>query len=688
MAKNLVIVESPAKAKTIEKFLGKKNYTVKASVGHIRDLPKSKMGVDIENNFEPQYITIRGKGDVVKELKKEAKKADHIFLATDQDREGEAISWHLATLLGLDTEEENRITFNEITKDAIKNAIKHPRKINMDLVDAQQARRVIDRLVGYKISPILWAKVRKGLSAGRVQSVSTLLIVDKEAEINAFVPTEYWSIQANVAGENKKNAEFKLVEKNNKKITLNNEAETMAVLASITKKPMLITSIDAKEKKRSAPKPFTTSLLQQEASSKISFSTKRTMSVAQQLYEGISVKGEGSVGLITYIRTDSQRISDEAIAASKEFIETTYGKNYYKKYVNAQKKNKVVQDAHECIRPTSIWRTPEAVKDSLTAEQYKLYKLIWERFVASSMSSAVFLSSTLSANIEEYGFKASGSTLVFDGYLKVYSYSKNDEVILPEFILDKEYKVSKLIPKQHFTQPPARYTEATLVKALEELGIGRPSTYSPTISTILQRGYVEKEKSFLKPTQLGEIVTDIMKEHFHDIINVDFTADMESKLDHVEDGELKWKSIVDNIYSPLIDDVEKAEKHLEKILLEEKTDEICPECGSPMVIKYGRFGKFIACRNYPECKGTKPYLEKIGISCPECKTGDVIVRRSKKGRIFFGCSNFPDCRFVSWNKPTGETCPSCDSPLVEKNTKKGQEILCSSPNCNYREKKE
>lgn len=688
MAKNLVIVESPAKAKTIEKFLGKKNYTVKASIGHIRDLPKSKMGVDIENNFEPQYITIRGKGDVVKELKKEAKKADHIFLATDQDREGEAISWHLATLLGLDTEEKNRITFNEITKDAIKAAIKSPRKINMDLVDAQQARRVIDRLVGYKISPILWAKVRKGLSAGRVQSVSTLLIVDKELEIRSFVPTEYWSIQANVLGEDKKTAEFKLMEKNNEKITLNNEEETLNVLSVIEKKPMHITAIESKEKKRTSPKPFTTSLLQQEASSKISFSTKRTMSVAQQLYEGISLKGEGSVGLITYIRTDSQRISDEAVAASKEFIETTYGKNYYKKYTNIQKKNKSIQDAHECIRPTSVWRTPESVKDSLSAEQYKLYKLIWERFVAASMESAVFQSNTLNGNIEEYGFKANGSVLVFDGYLKVYTYSKSDEVILPKFTQGQDYKVSKIIPKQHFTQPPARYTEATLVKALEELGIGRPSTYAPTISTILQRGYVEKEKNFLKPTQLGEIVTDIMKEHFQDIINVDFTADMENKLDHVEDGELRWKSIVDNIYSPLVNDVEKAEKHLEKILLEEKTDEICPECNSPMVVKYGRFGKFIACENYPDCKETKPYLEKIGVSCPECKEGEVILRRSKKGRIFFGCSRFPDCKFVSWNKPTGQKCPECESPLVEKKSKKGEEILCSSSSCNYKEQKE
>lgn len=684
MSKKLVIVESPAKAKTIEKFLGKRNYTVKASVGHIRDLPKSKMGVEIDNDFEPQYITIRGKGDVVKDLKKEAKKSDFVYLATDQDREGEAISWHLATLLGLDTQQENRITFNEITKDAIKKAIKSPRKIDMDLVDAQQARRVIDRLVGYNISPILWAKVRKGLSAGRVQSVSTLLIVDRENEIRAFVPEEYWSIQANVAGDDKKLAEFKLVEKNGKKIKLHNEEEVRSVLNEIAKKPMKIESVTSKEKSRTAPKPFTTSLLQQEASSKLSFPTKKTMSVAQQLYEGVAIKGEGSIGLITYIRTDSQRISDEASLAVKEYIESVYGKKYYKKYVNAKKKNSSVQDAHECIRPTSAQRTPESIKESLTPEQYKLYKLIWERFVAASMSSAVFLSSVVSGNIESYTFKANGSTMIFDGYLKVYSYSQNEEVLLPQFTAEKSYPVSKILPKQHFTQPPARYTEASLVKELEDLGIGRPSTYSPTISTILQRGYVEKEKHFLKPTVLGEIVTDIMKEHFNDIINVDFTAKMEQQLDSVEDGALEWKSIVRTIYSPLMTDIEKAEEQLEKVLLEEKTDEICPECGSEMVVKYGRFGKFIACKNYPECKGTKPYVTKIGIACPECEDGDVIVRKSKRGRTFYGCSNFPKCRFVSWNKPTGEKCPSCNSPLVEKTGKKGTQILCSSKECGYK----
>lgn len=685
MAKNLVIVESPAKAKTIEKFLGKKNYTVKASVGHIRDLPKSKLGVDVEQNFEPQYITIRGKGDIVKDLKKEAKKADFVYLATDQDREGEAISWHLAYLLGLDINDNNRITFNEITKDAIKKAIKSPRKIDLDLVDAQQARRIIDRLVGYKISPILWIKVRKGLSAGRVQSVSTRLIVEREEEIRAFTPEEYWTIDATVTGEDKRKAVFKLTEKNNKKIELHSEEETKLVLKDLHKKDMLIDKIDSKEKKRSAPKPFTTSLLQQEAGNKISFSSKRTMSAAQQLYEGVTVKGEGTVGLITYIRTDSQRISEEALASSKKYIEETFGKNYYQKYSSPKKKNSSIQDAHECIRPTSIYRTPESVKDSLTTDQYKLYKLIWERFVAASMSSAIFHTDTVLGSIDDYQFKVSGSTLVFDGFLKVYSYSKAEEQEIPNFVEKQYYKVNKLTDKQHFTQPPARYTEATLIKTLEELGIGRPSTYSPTISTILQREYVKKEKNFLIPTELGEIVTSIMKENFKNIVDVNFTADMEKQLDSVEEGTLPWKSVVEKIYTPLIEDVTVAEENLEKVLLQEKTDEKCPVCNEEMVVKYGRFGKFLACKNYPECTGTKPYLEKIGMPCPDCEDGEVIIRRSKKGRIFYGCSNFPNCSFVSWNRPTGKKCPECQENLVEKVTKKGTQIVCSSKTCSYKE---
>ena len=618
--RNLIIVESPAKAKTIEKFLGKKNYTVKASVGHIRDLPKSKLGVDVEQNFDPQYITIRGKGDIVKDLKKEAKKADFVYLATDQDREGEAISWHLAYLLGLDINDNNRITFNEITKDAIKKAIKSPRKIDLDLVDAQQARRIIDRLVGYKISPILWIKVRKGLSAGRVQSVSTRLIVEREEEIRAFTPEEYWTIDATVTGEDKRKAVFKLTEKNNKKIELHSEEETKLVLKDLHKKDMLIDKIDSKEKNRSAPKPFTTSLLQQEAGNKISFSSKRTMSAAQQLYEGVTVKGEGTVGLITYIRTDSQRISEEALASSKNYIEETF-----------------------------------------------------------------FHTDTILGSIDDYQFKVSGSTLVFDGFLKVYSYSKAEEQEIPNFVEKQYYKVNKLTDKQHFTQPPARYTEATLIKTLEELGIGRPSTYSPTISTILQREYVKKEKNFLIPTELGEIVTSIMKENFKNIVDVDFTADMEKQLDSVEEGTLPWKSVVEKIYTPLIEDVTVAEENLEKVLLQEKTDEKCPVCNEEMVVKYGRFGKFLACKNYPECTGTKPYLEKIGMPCPDCEDGEVIIRRSKKGRIFYGCSNFPNCSFVSWNRPTGKKCPECQENLVEKVTKKGTQIVCSSKTCSYKE---
>ena len=687
MAENLVVVESPAKAKTIEKFLGKKNYTVKASVGHIRDLPKSKLGIDVENDFEPQYITIRGKGDIVSELKKEAKKADKIFLATDPDREGEAISWHLANLLKIEEDKAYRIEFNEITKEAVTKAIKSPRKINMDIVDAQQARRVIDRLVGYKISPILWSKVRKGLSAGRVQSVATKIIRDRENEINAFIPEEYWNIELDVRGEDKKTAKFKYYGQKTssnkiKKNELKNKEQTDKILTEIENKNIVIDSIEIKERKRSAPKPFTTSLLQQEAGSKISFPTKKTMSIAQQLYEGVDVKGSGTLGLITYIRTDSQRISEEAQEHAKEFILESYGSAYFKKYVNQASKGKKIQDAHECIRPTYINMTPDSIKDSLSKDQYKLYKLVWERFVACQMSDAKFDSQNIQGSISESVFKATGSIMKFDGFLKVYTYAKTEENELPEFELLKEYAVKKTSGTQHFTQPPARYTESTLVKILEEKGIGRPSTYAPTIATILARGYIQKKDNALFLTELGDIVTTIMEENFANIVDIDFTAEMETELDMVEEGKERWKDIIARFYPDFAESVRVAEETLEKIQMQvEETDEICELCGSNMVIRHGRFGKFMACKNYPECKNTKPILERIGIKCPVCKDGDVIVRKTKKGRDFYGCSRFPECRFVSWNRPTGEMCELCGSYKIEKITKNSKHELCSNKDC-------
>ena len=687
MAKNLVVVESPAKAKTIEKFLGKKNYTVKASVGHIRDLPKSKLGIDVENDFEPQYITIRGKGDIVSELKKEAKKADKIFLATDPDREGEAISWHLANLLKIEEDKAYRIEFNEITKEAVTKAIKSPRKINMDIVDAQQARRVIDRLVGYKISPILWSKVRKGLSAGRVQSVATKIIRDRENEINAFIPEEYWNIELDVRGEDKKTAKFKYYGQKTssnkiKKNELKNKEQTDKILTEIENKNIVIDSIEIKERKRSAPKPFTTSLLQQEAGSKISFPTKKTMSIAQQLYEGVDVKGSGTLGLITYIRTDSQRISEEAQEHAKEFILESYGSAYFKKYVNQASKGKKIQDAHECIRPTYINMTPDSIKDSLSKDQYKLYKLVWERFVACQMSDAKFDSQNIQGSISESVFKATGSIMKFDGFLKVYTYAKTEENELPEFELLKEYAVKKTSGTQHFTQPPARYTESTLVKILEEKGIGRPSTYAPTIATIMARGYIQKKDNALFLTELGDIVTTIMEENFANIVDIDFTAEMETELDMVEEGKERWKDIIARFYPDFAESVRVAEETLEKIQMQvEETDEICELCGSNMVIRHGRFGKFMACKNYPECKNTKPILERIGIKCPVCKDGDVIVRKTKKGRDFYGCSRFPECRFVSWNRPTGEMCELCGSYKIEKITKNSKHELCSNKDC-------
>ena len=679
MAKILVIVESPAKAKTIEKFLGKSHYTVKASVGHVRDLPKSTLGVDIENNFEPRYINIRGKGDLIKELKKEAKKAKRVYLATDP----EAISWHLAYILGIDENDDCRIEFNEITKDAIKKAIKNPRNIDLKLVDAQQARRVLDRLLGYQISPILWAKVRKGLSAGRVQSVTTKLICEREREINDFIPKEYWSLEIEGKTKDGELITFKFVSYNNEKIDLNNEEEVNRILEDIKNEKLVVDKIESKTRRKSAPKPFTTSMLQQEAANKLSFTTKKTMMIAQELYEGVDVEGEGTVGLISYIRTDSKRISHEAKEKSKAYIIEDLGENYYKeqKEKKDNKEKKKVQDAHEAIRPTSVTRTPDSIKSSLTKDQFKLYNLIWRRFVASQMEDSLFDVLNVDCKIGNALFRATGSVMKFDGYTKVYNFTEREDKILPPIEEKDELEVNKFIPNQHFTQPPARYTEASLVKTLEELGIGRPSTYAPTITTILNRGYVEKEGTSLYPTELGMIVTDILDINFQKFIDVDFTVQMESKLDEIEEGDIQWKNVVSEFYEPLKEAIKEANEKIEKINMDEETDEICELCGSNMVIKYGRFGKFMACKNYPECKNTKPLVNKIGVKCPKCHDGDIILRKTKKGKAFYGCSNYPECDFISWSKPTGEICKECGSYMIEKYTKKENKEVCSNKEC-------
>lgn len=685
MAKSLVIVESPAKAKTIEKFLGKSHYTVKASVGHVRDLPKSQLGVDIENNFEPKYINIRGKGDVIKELKKEAKKAKKVYLATDPDREGEAISWHLSYILNIDEEEKCRIEFNEITKDAIKKAIKSPRNINLNLVDAQQARRVLDRLLGYQISPILWQKVRKGLSAGRVQSVTTKLICEREEEIKAFVPKEYWSIELIASNKEENNLTLKFYGKDNEKIELENEEQVKEILKTIENGNLVVTKIESRSRRKSAPKPYTTSVLQQDAANKLNFTTKKTMMVAQELYEGIDVKGEGTVGLISYIRTDSKRISEEAREKAKGYIIESIGENYYKDHAKDSKgkKEKKVQDAHEAIRPTSVDRTPDSIKDSLSKEQYKLYNLIWRRFVASQMEDSVFDVLNVECKIEDLIFKATGSKLKFDGYTKIYNFTEREDKILPSLDDGEILKIQEYNPQQHFTSPPPRYTEASLVKTLEELGIGRPSTYAPTITTILNREYVEKDGASLVPTELGIIVTKILDENFQKFMEVDFTADMESQLDQIEEGNVEWKKVVEEFYSPLAEAIRVAIEKIEKVNMDEETDEICELCGSNMVIKYGRFGKFMACKNYPECKNTKPIVSKIGVKCPKCKEGDIIMRKSKKKKVFYGCSNYPDCDFVAWNKPVEEPCEVCGSYMYEKYSKSGTKIVCSNKECKH-----
>nr|WP_314277901.1 type I DNA topoisomerase [uncultured Peptostreptococcus sp.] len=687
MPKALVIVESPAKAKTIEKFLGKSHYIVKASVGHIRDLPKSRLGVDIDNSFEPEYINIRGKGPVINELKKEAKKASKIYLATDPDREGEAISWHLSYILGIDPKSQCRIEFNEITKDTIKKSIKKPRPIKLDLVDAQQARRVLDRLLGYQISPILWQKVRRGLSAGRVQSVTTKLVCDREAEIEKFQPIEYWTLD--LRGKvDECPVDFSFYGIGDKKLDLTNEEEVNEIIENIKDRPILIKNIETKMRKKTSVKPFTTSALQQEAVNKLGFTTKKTMKVAQELYEGISIKGEGSIGLISYIRTDSQRLSEDSKASAKNYILDTYGNKYHLELKDKNNKTKSnSQDAHEAIRPTSVYRHPDDIKLSLTGDQYKLYNLIWRRFLASQMSDALYESMTIDAQIGQYTFKANGSKLVFDGFTKVYNFYDREDKILPEIGINDELLVDELEPKQHFTKPPARYTEASLVKTLEELGIGRPSTYAPTIGTILTRGYVEKQGPSIKPTDLGKIVTNILEENFEMLTDVDFTAKMESRLDKIEEGNENWKEVVSQSYSPLASSIKEAIDNIEKINMDEETDEICELCGSNMLIKHGRFGRFMACKNYPECKNTKPIVNKIGVTCPKCQNGDIVLRKSKKGRNFYGCSNYPECDFVEWNKPTGEVCKECGSYMVEKVTKKESKQICSNKDCMSHNKK-
>ena len=675
MGQNLVIVESPAKAKTISKYLGK-NYTVEASMGHVRDLPKSKLGVDIEENFTPKYITIRGKGELINKLKKAAKKADKVYLATDPDREGEAISWHLANILKISEDETCRIVFNEITKGAVKESIKEARKINLNLVDAQQARRVLDRLVGYEISPILWKNVKWGLSAGRVQSAALKLICDKEEEIKAFEPKEYWTVDC-VLKKGRKKFPIKLTKHDNKKIEINNEEEANKIINDLSQNDYRVEKVKKGSRAKNPLPPFTTSTLQQEASKKLNFITKRTMSIAQALYEGVDVKGFGTVGLITYMRTDSVRISEEAQGKAIDFIKQSYGEEYIPKELRVYKGKKNIQDAHEAIRPSHIEITPEVAKASLTPEQYKLYTLIWKRFIASQMSSCELSTNSIDIVNGNYTFKASGSTIKFDGFMKVYDYKTEEEdndVLLPELEEGEVLEPASIEGKQHFTQPPARYTEASFVKLLEEKGIGRPSTYVPTISTLLSREYVVREKKNLIPTELGFIVNNIMCDYFKQIVDVDFTAGMERKLDYIEEGSEEWKSVVGEFFAPLQQAIEKAEKEISKVVIEDKVSDVpCDKCGRMMVIKKGRYGTFLACPGYPECKNAKPIVEELDVPCPKCG-GKILVKRSKKGKKFFGCSNYPECDFVSWNEPVKDM-------TIKYSKTKGKQAVCSNTEC-------
>ena len=675
MAHYLVIVESPAKVKTIKKFLGS-SYTVAASQGHVRDLPKSSLGIDIEHDYEPKYILAA--------LRKDAKKSYKVFLATDPDREGEAISWHLAAALKLDKKKMRRITFNEITKNAVKASLKAPRDIDMNLVDAQQARRVLDRMVGYRISPLLWAKVKRGLSAGRVQSVALRLVADREDEINAFIPEEYWTLDAvlKIKGE-KRPLTAKFYGTDKKKMTIHSEDELNEILKATENAEFRITDIKTSERIRKAPLPFTTSTLQQEAAKALNFGTQKTMRIAQQLYEGIDIKGNGTVGVITYLRTDSTRIADEADASAREYISSVYGNEYAAAGQESKNDGKKIQDAHEAIRPTDISRTPASLKESLTRDQFRLYQLIWKRFAASRMAPARYESTSVKIGAGEYCFTVSASKLLFEGFRSVYTEADEEKeesnVLVGGLSMDSVLTKESLDPKQHFTQPPAHYTEASLVKTMEELGIGRPSTYAPTISIILGRRYVTKEAKNLYITEIGEVVNNIMKQSFPSIVDVNFTANMEGLLDMVEEGKVEWKEIIRNFYPDLDEAVKKAEEELESVKIEDEvTDVICEECGRNMVIKYGPHGKFLACPGFPECRNTKPYLEKIGVPCPVCGK-DVVVRKTKKGRKYYGCEDNPECEFMSWQKPSSEKCPECGGYMVEK----GNKLVCANEKCGY-----
>ncbi|WP_018922566.1 type I DNA topoisomerase [Salsuginibacillus kocurii] len=687
MADYLVIVESPAKAKTISKYLGKK-YTVKASMGHVRDLPKSQMGVDVENEYEPRYITIRGKGPVLKELKTAAKKAKKVYLAADPDREGEAIAWHLAYSLGVDLDSECRVVFNEITKPAIKDSFKNPRKINYDLVDAQQARRILDRLVGYNISPLLWKKVKKGLSAGRVQSIAVKMIIDREQEIQNFQPEEYWSIKGSFT-YGKESFEAKFYGQDGQKKDLGTEEEVNQVLNAIQGEDFQVDTVKKRERKRNPVLPFTTSSLQQEAARKLNFRAKKTMMVAQQLYEGVDVGKEGTVGLITYMRTDSTRISDTAKQEAKEYVEANYGADYTRKNERKQKQDNNAQDAHEAIRPTAIFKDPKNMKPYLSRDQYRLYKLIWERMVASEMAPAVMDTMTVDLSNNGVMFRATGSKVKFQGFMKVYvegsdDQKKEENKLLPDLKEGETAKKEELEPNQHFTQPPPRYTEARLVRTMEELGIGRPSTYAPTLDTIQRRNYVALQDRRFVPTELGEIVLDLIVEFFPEILNVEFTAQMESDLDHIEEGKANWVHIIDDFYQGFDKRLKVAEEEMKEVeIKDEPAGEDCEECGHPMVYKMGRYGKFMACSNFPDCRNTKPILKEIGVKCPKCTEGNVVERKSKKNRTFFGCDRYPDCDFISWDKPISRPCPKCENLLVEKKTKKGIHVQCTE--CDYKE---
>ena len=692
MADYLVVVESPAKAKTIKKYLGK-NYTVLASNGHIRDLPKSQLGIDVENNFEPRYITIRGKGDLLTKLKKEAKTAKKVFLATDPDREGEAISWHLATSLEIDEKNTYRITFNEITKTAIQNAVKNPRAIDKDLVDAQQARRALDRIVGYKISPLLWKKVKKGLSAGRVQSVATRLVVDREREIEAFIPQEYWRIDAklNKNGDRKKFTSHFYGDTKGK-VELTNEAQVRKILADIDGASYVVSDVVSKTKTRNPAPPFITSTLQQEASRKLNFTSRRTMQAAQQLYEGVEIKGKGTVGLITYMRTDSLRISDEAKIAAFDFVKTTYGDEYAPDAPRTYKTKKSAQDAHEAIRPSNVALLPEDIKDSVTPDLYKVYKLIWERFVASQMASAIFDTVAVDVNVAGYIFKANGSSVKFPGFMKIYVESKenkeDDDGALPVLEKGEELKLAKLEESQHFTEPPARYTEASLIKAMEEEGIGRPSTYAPTITTILSRNYISRKGKALHPTELGTVITDLMVEYFKDIVDIEFTANMEEKLDAVEEGTIDWVKVVSDFYGPFAETLKNAEEAIGKIKIEDEVSDVpCEKCGRMMVYKMGRFGKFLACPGFPECRNAKPIIKEAGVNCPKCG-GKLLVKKSKRGKTYYGCENNPTCEFMTWDTPLPQECPKCGGVLLENKFRGKKRVYCADEKCGYEENKE